>query len=148
MKPSEMRVELMGEHADLRAKIEETRGAAGRCQSGEDAREQLRGCLARLADAVRMHNQHEEEVMRAVVPWLDGWGPTRAALMLDAHVREHEDVYRSLMASSENCEAYVAAAAALKLIDQMLVHMAHEEKVFLDENVLNDDDAMPDSFGG
>jgi len=148
MKPSELRIELMQEHADLRAKIEETRAAADRCQNGEDAREQLRGCLSRLGDAVRMHNQHEEEVMREVVPWLDGWGPTRKALMLEAHVREHQDVYSSLMAASENSEAYVAAAAALKLIDQMLGHMAHEEKVFLGEDVLNDDDAMPDSFGG
>lgn len=146
-KPSEIRTELLGQHADLRAKMKAARELANRCHH-EDAREALRDSLSRVADALRMHNKREEELMRDVFPELDAWGPIRAEIMAEEHVGEHNHLYEALMTASTTAVAKEAASAAMTLFDQIEKHMAREEKVFLGEDVLSDDGVIPDMFGG
>ena len=148
MKPSTIRAELLRQHEDLRARIRVTRAVAKRCLRGEDAREELRRQLTLLTDAVRKHNAREEVLMAKVFPELDAWGPVRHAVMDEEHILEHEKLVAALVESSANPEPKAIAKAALELFDAMAVHMDREEKVFLSEEVLTDEEPPPDAFGG
>lgn len=148
MKPSEIRMELLKQHQELREIIEEARTAAERCACGEPARGDLQRCLVRLTDGVRLHNAREEDLMRGIFPTLDAWGPARADVMLEEHMREHKELYTALVSAHSDGDAKVSSASAIFLVDQMLVHMSREEKAFLGEDVLSDEGALPDFFGG
>lgn len=128
MKPSEIRKELLDEHAKLRAAMQIARAAGDR-----------RASIARLAEVLRAHNLREEELMSQVFPTLDAWGGMRALVMLEGHVEE-EQLFAAHLAGG--------ATKAPDLFDRILEHMAREEKVFLGEDVLSDDELAPDSFGG
>ena len=148
MKPSEIRNELLEQHQGLRLRIEQAREVVTRCQRGEDARDDLHRALVHVADAVRMHNQREEELMHDVLPPLDVWGHVRKEVMLEEHVVEHSEIFNALMQASSGKDLEKAAATALTLFEQMLQHMEREEKVFLGADLLSDFGAPPDTFGG
>lgn len=143
MKPSEIRAELLGQHAELRANIKAIRAslAAGRTDD-----EEARNRLVRLVDAVRMHNRREEELMRDVFPTLDAWGPIRSQVMQEEHVLEHQELFASLLGVSTSDSK--TAPAAIAVLDKLVAHMDREEKVFLGEDVLSDENINPDYFGG
>jgi len=138
-KLSEIRAILMDEHADIRAQIEEARAASA---SSDTARQ--RACLARLATTMQLHNAHEEAALRAILPSIDAWGPQRQKTMLDEHLAEHAELYATLVAASSNAES---SGAIVKLLDEMVVHIAREEKEFLGADLLTDE-MLCDGFGG
>jgi hemerythrin len=139
---SEIRTILLKHHEGIRAQIDETRAAA----AGSDAEHQ-RACLAELANAVHVHNSAEESALKAILPGIDAWGPERQRAMLDEHVAEHGALYAALVAASETADPSAAAGAIVKLLDEMLAHMAREEKDFLGAELLNDE-TLCDGFGG
>ena len=147
MKPSEVRSELIAQHARLRSLILRAREVADRCARTQ-ATNELHDTLAEIADAVRMHNLCEEALLRDVFPTLDGWGPVRAEVMNDEHVAEHRQVYEALLVASTTADAAVAAGKAHELFDRMFSHMEREERVLLAEDVLSDEELPPDEFGG
>lgn len=136
---SEIRAILMDEHADIRAQIEEARAASA---SSDTARQ--RACLARLATTMQLHNAHEEAALRAILPSIDAWGPQRQKTMLDEHLAEHAELYATLVAASSNAES---SGSIVKLLDEMVVHIAREEKEFLGADLLTDE-MLCDGFGG
>lgn len=140
---SDIRRVLLAQHADIRAQIEETRSAAA---AGREA-ERQRACLARLVDTMQRHNVAEESALRAILPTLDAWGPVRQKTMLDEHLAEHTELFATLVEASCAPDPAVASAAVVKLLDRMLVHMAHEEKEFLGAELLTDETPC-DGFGG
>lgn len=144
---NEIRTTLLQQHADIRAHIEETRAATAQWLKEEADYERLRGCLARLANAVRMHNAAEEEVLRTVLPTLDVWGPVRIEVMLEEHVSEHSELYAALVEASVAVDPAEAAATIVKLLDRMVDHIAREEKAFLSADVLTEEPGS-DGFGG
>jgi hemerythrin len=139
---SDIRTTLLKQHADIRAQIEETREAA----AGKDAVRQ-RACLARLVDTMQRHNVAEESVLRAILPTLDAWGPVRQKTMLDEHLAEHTELFATLVEASCAPDPTAASGVIVKLLDRMLVHMAHEEKEFLGAELLTDETPC-DGFGG
>lgn len=148
MTPSEIRKELLDQHAGLRTRIDATRAAAERWKGGEIAREELRSCLAVLADGVRAHNRREEELLRDLMPNADAWGPARAEVMQETHVQEHRDLYEALIDAGAAADANAGVPPVLKLLDQMTEHIKREESSFLGADVLRDDAVTPDFFGG
>lgn len=148
MTPGEIRKVLLREHADIRARMDETRRAIAIWTNGDPAREELRYCLASLADTMRKHNLHEEELLREIVPTIDAWGPARAEIMDEEHVKEHDDLYAALVQAGTASEASVAKPIVNHLLQALLEHMEKEEKTFLAEDVLRDDAIVIDSFGG
>ncbi len=148
MTPSEIRKELLEQHASLRSKIDATRASAERWQRGEPAREELRSNLALLAEGVRAHNRREEELLREVIPGADAWGQARAEVMEESHVQEHKAIYEALIDAGAASEAAAGVPPVLKLLDAMLDHIQHEEASFLGADVLRDDAVTPDFFGG
>lgn len=139
---SEIRTILLKQHADIRAQIDETREAA-RASDGQ----RQGGCLARLASMMHLHNAVEESALRAILPTLDAWGPVRQKTMLDEHVAEHAELYATLVEASGAADPAAASGSIIKLLDQMLVHIAHEEKEFLGAELLTDE-MLCDGFGG
>ncbi len=140
MKPSEIRKELLGQHAELRRKMAEARRAA--------SDRELHRALLEIGELLRGHNAREEELMTDVFPWLDGWGMIRAEVMVGEHIEEHRELWETLLAAGATNDAAVARRKANELFDKVLEHMAREEKVFLSEEVLSDDELVPDAFGG
>ncbi len=133
----EIRATLLQQHAEIRARVAETRAAPP---------EQLRDCLSRLANALRMHNAAEEHALQKVLPTLDAWGPARKEIMLEEHVAEHSELYGALFQAS-TAPAAAAAAHVASLLEKVLAHMEHEEQTFLGAELLTED-AEADGFGG
>lgn len=148
MKPTEIRIELLEQHTALRALIDETCRATERWSRREGPREMARDYLIRLADGVRRHNLREEELLRDVIPKVNPWGPVRAEIMTDEHVIEHQELYDALAnaAAADNPRELLPTVRGLR--ERMLEHMAREERSFLGEETLRDDDVSIDSFGG
>jgi hemerythrin-like domain-containing protein len=150
MKLSEIRADLLREHGVLSATLREAASAAKRWQAGQDARNELHGCLGRLLEQLRAHNLHEEEALREIIPTVDAWGKARAERMLSEHHIEHAALQQTLIDASTTADVEVAVRAVLQLVEQLTEHMALEEKAFLGADLLNDDETVPpnDSFGG
>jgi len=138
MKPSEIRRELLDQHAEIHRRLEAARFA------GPDA---LHGALVRLADYLRVHNLREEELMTDIFPQLDAWGMIRAEVMVGEHLEEHRELWEAVLDTSETTDATVAASRTRELCERIHEHMLREEKVFLNEEVLADE-ATADYFGG
>lgn len=145
---SKIRTELLEQHGEIRARIDEVKAAAEKLGQGEAARDLLRTALARLAEAVRKHNQNEEELLRDVIPHVDAWGPARAEVMVEEHGKEHQELYAALVEAGATPDGQAAITIVSKLLDRMREHMAIEEKVILSEDVLRDDLVPREYFGG
>jgi hypothetical protein len=154
MTPSQIRSELLGQHQSLRTMMDETKREAERCVAGHEAIRPLKRCLCELANALRMHNLREEELLGDVLPDSDAWGKERAETMLDEHVREHEMVYATLLTfgafadREPACVVEPAVATVLELIARIASHMEHEEEAYLAEDVLTESTIPADSFSG
>ncbi len=148
MKPSEIRAELLAQHADLRAQMTATRDAAERCLRGDDAADELRSCIAGLTQASRAHNAREEELMSTVFPELDAWGVQRQEVMNEEHVAEHVELVAALVAAYAKGDPKALAQTAIDVVTELAEHMDREEKVFLGRDVLSDSGFPPDGFGG
>lgn len=147
MMPSAMREELLAQHKDLRARVDETRAAIAAVRAGTGTHEQFFAALTRLAAALGVHNAREEALLKDVIPDVDAWGPARADLMFSAHVKEHELLFDSLVSSGRSHED-AAMTTVSGLLDELVEHMTREEKGFLGEEVLHDDVMPRDVFGG
>lgn len=147
MLPSEMRSELIGQHDEIRARIEETRAAIAAARAGEATHERFLGALSRLASALGTHNAREESLLRDVIPGVDAWGPARADVMFSEHIKEHDLLYESLLRSAQTPEGSTVESVAA-LLDELTAHMAREEEAFLGEEVLHDDLLPPGVITG
>jgi hypothetical protein len=147
MRPSEIRAELLGQHATLREMIEETRSVAERARRGAPVRVDLRVRMTLLADAVRRHNLHEEAVLEDIMPTIDAWGPERSSILVREHAQEHEELYAALIGIPFTVDEF-AGAGVDSLLNLLLKHMEREEKAFLGEEVLRDDAVVTDQSSG
>jgi hypothetical protein len=148
MKASEIRNRLLAQHAQLRALVEQVRRESsfvGRPGSrhNQQAAERLQSALSLLACAVRDHNAEEERLLRDVIATVDAWGPARVEVMNEEHAREHRELFARLSdpVSPDTSQMNV-------FLDRLIAHMAVEEKVLLDEDVLRDDLVATDAFTG
>jgi len=147
MTPSQIRAELLEQHAELREMVDTTRRYADRACKGEPVGEDLVTAIRLLADAVQRHNVREEELLRDVIASVDAWGQARAELMTAEHVREHEEFHGALLGIIHTPSEFAGGGTRL-LLDRLLDHMAHEELAFLNERVLRDDMVATDPFAG
>lgn len=147
MKPSEIRAELLEQHRAIRTMMAATKVIAVRWRAGEGDGDELRESVFRLADRIRTHNLREEELLRDVIPHADAWGPARAEMMADEHIREHARLHTALLGMPFTT-AEMAGAGIVALLALLREHMAREEAVFLCEDVLRDDLIIPDQSDG
>ncbi len=147
MKPSEIRGELLHEHARIRTMLDVTLTIAKGMGASAPGRGDLQACVVRLADALRAHNRREEELLRDFIASIDAWGPTRAAIMADEHKREHDRLDAALSGVPRTPIEF-AAAGIIALVALIRQHMDREEEAFLGEDVLRDDLIVTNQSGG
>jgi hypothetical protein len=145
---TQIRTELLEEHAELRRLVEEARGLCALWRADKMPRFALQRCLQRLATAGRSHNQREELLLRGIVRHVDAWGAVRTEIMDEQHVREHEELSAMWTQLETAIDSDEASAAVLPALDALLGHMDREEAMFLNEKILNDDFGPVDAFGG
>jgi hemerythrin-like domain-containing protein len=138
MRASEVRAELLEQHAELRAMAGGLTQVAARARSGEPVESELSSALVRFIDALRRHNLREEELLRDILPAVDAWGPARDQVMTEEHVEEHEELYAALF-GLRTAPGEFAGEAAGNLMNRILEHMAREELIFLGDDTLRDE---------
>jgi hypothetical protein len=148
MSLSEIRDELLREHADLREQIEEVRAAMDRWTHGSASHSHVRSQLAVLANSLRAHNTSEEKALGGIVRAVDAWGPARAEIMGEEHFREHAELYEALSSTAVAVEPSAWRELTDRLLARMLDHMAREERAFLNDEVLRDDSVVIGYTGG
>jgi hypothetical protein len=148
MTPSQVRTELLRQHEEIRLMIETTREAARRAWTSAWSRSDLSACTLRLAHFVRAHNLHEEELLRGLLRTVDAWGPVRVEIMDAHHAHEHRHLVAALIEASAALDSIRVDDALIGRLDQLLEHMAQEEKLLLTEEVLRDDCVAIDQVDG
>jgi len=146
MTPSQIRAELLDQHAQIRTLMAEIRRIAERARSGEPVGGALRSGLALLSAAFMEHNAREEELLRPVIPTVDAWGKARAEIMDETHVREHDALRQAILGIPHTPREF-AGAGVEDLFDRVLKHMEREEETLLADDVLRDDPVVI-GFGG
>jgi hypothetical protein len=132
MKPSEIRDELLGQHAGLRGHLDVARLAAERWGRGELSRSDVHAALAQLADAMGTHNRREE----------------RTGFVDDDHVTEHRAMFDALTRVSRARDPREGGRELERFCERMLAHMTWEERAFLNATAMRDDDPSVDAEGG
>jgi len=148
MKTSEIRDELLAQHASLRGRLEAARLTVARWRTGAAPQIRVRDELSAIADALRSHNLLEERSLRDIVRRVDAWGPARKDILEEEHIREHRELHDALVRIARATDAQRGADAFDGLRAHLLAHMAREEKAFLNESVLRDDDVAIDATDG
>jgi hypothetical protein len=143
MKANQVRTKLLRQHAELRDLIEEVRSVAGRASHGAALRDELHAAVIRLSGAICRHNLDEEEWLRTIGPKVDG--PTRADIdvLLDAHVREHEELHAAVVGIPQMPIKFAGVDVTV-LLDGILEHMADEERSLFVEHGAPDDVVVPE----
>jgi hypothetical protein len=145
MNPSDIRLELLRQHDEIREAIAETRDAA---DGGTSSLSDLRDKTLRLAERLRRHNRQEEELLQGLLRTVDAWGPLRVQIMNEQHAAEHQQILGALLSAAIALEVAPFLAIVLPAIDRVLEHMAYEENFILSEDILRDDPVVIDQCGG
>ena len=143
MDATQIRTQLLTQHAELRVLIEQAHAAIEHGSMSEPKGDKaLVASVDRLASALRAHNACEEQLLKGILATVDAWGPARAEIMDERHTAEHKELHAQLVDASLDREQ------VRRLLDRLLDHMAYEEKSFLNEDVLREDSIMINAFGG
>jgi hypothetical protein len=127
--PSMVRDEVLQQHADLRARLEELAEELGRSRStGQQDDERLRALGRDLCARFQAHMLFEERELLPVLAALDSWGPERVRDIHVAHARQR----RKLAALWEQLDLDPARTdvdlALADLADDALRDMVAEEE--------------------
>lgn len=130
---SEIRTQLLQQHADIRSEIETARRL---CAAQPVDHAKLEASVARLVSLVREHNLAEEDALRDVLPMLDAFGEVRKEVMLSDHMTEHQELQFTLVAAASGGDSSQTRANLEAVLARLLAHMDHEENLFLAEKLL------------
>jgi uncharacterized protein YicC (UPF0701 family) len=134
MKPSDIREELLQQHAGLRGHLDAARLEAERWARGERSREDVHAELAELAEALRVHHVREERALGALIR------SVQEELMDDEHVREHGEMLDALGRVGRAADAREGSRELQSFCSNVLAHMSWEERAFFNERLLPDDE--------
>ena len=136
---SELREQLLSEHAGLRRLMAICEQEARRILIGESSSRHLLACVLQLIHAVESHNFSEEEALRPVLLDTDSFGSVRVEQMMEDHIAEHVWLRQVMRDAVEQEVPDRAARAALDAMQLLRDHMDAEEQQFLNDRVLKDD---------
>jgi len=139
MKLSEIRNELVADHAALRHEATHIEAEVQRILAGEPSLTELRAAMDRFAGRLATHNHHEESMLREELRNIDAWGPQREAFMDEEHAAEHADIARALTDSGRLSDPIEVARRVRATVERVIEHMRREEKEILHPDVLRDD---------
>lgn len=145
MKPSQIRQELLAQHANIRAKMDAVQVALASSRNGQGDSPELHHALEELLALVVRHNTSEEELLKDFIREIDPWGPVRVEGMNEAHEKEHEAISAAL---ADVVKKAPESRAITELFTRMAQHMELEERNVLAKDLFDDDGPPVDSFGG
>ncbi len=143
-----IRDELLARHTELRAAVDDIRRAVDRVRHGRSKPDVLRLSLGQLADTLRRHRAHEDDVLRDILRTVDAWGDVRADLLDEEHDIETRDLDEALGATGSTDDVERTLSITLDCVDRLLQHMAREERYVIAADVLCDDIVARNSFVG
>ncbi len=132
MKASDIRDELLDQHAGLRDQIVAARLAAEGWSRGELSQADVHARLAELADALRVHHLREERAVSQLIRSLDGF-------LDEEHANEHRQLLDDLARVSRAQNAGDGGRELERFCERVLAHLTHEERTFLNTSVLQED---------
>jgi hemerythrin-like domain-containing protein len=145
---SDVRDQLLAEHAGLSRLMGVCEQEAERILTGEINARQLLACVLQLLDAVENHNQVEEEALRPLLLDTDSFGPVRIEQMIDDHIAEHMWLRQLLREAVEFEIPDRAARATINAMRLLRGRMKEEEAQFLNQDTLRDDLVAIDGSSG
>jgi len=143
-----MRDDLLARHAELRSAVDDVRAAVYRVREGVASTADLQHALGRLADTLRAHCAHEDEVLGDVIRTIDAWGDARAEVLEDEHTRECRELDEAVAQADATTDAERLFMLTIHCIERLLEHFSREERFVLAEDVLSDDIIPRNSFSG
>lgn len=146
-KPSEVRAEILAEHAKLREHVAALETIADRLTRGEVALDDAREAALALHRELSAHVKHEEAILVPALAEADGFGPARVEELQREHVEQHEaleTLVREIASAPGSAEL---ESRVRELVRRIREDMAHEEKHHLSPNVLKDS-VITGAFGG
>jgi hypothetical protein len=144
----DIRDELLARHAEMRAAVNDIQVAVERVRSGNGPPEELQTALADLADALRVHCAHEDDVLREVLRNADAWGDARVEVLDNEHAHERGELDDAVVESGLADDVERLVAITLRCVARLLEHFAREERFALAEDVLCDGIVARNSFCG
>lgn len=141
MQPSQIRRRILEDHARLRERFSELDEVARRILEGEA---ELAPRLRSLAEGVReeflAHLDLEDAILVPALREVDAWGPERAEKLATEHREQRALLQRLLRGLADLDRPLEELALDLRrLVADLMVDMAHEEKSELDPHLLRDD---------
>jgi len=141
VRPSQVRLRILEDHARLRSLFAELDDVARRVLEGES---ELAFRLRVLAEALRecflSHLDLEDAVLVPAVRRADAGGPERAERVAREH-REQRHLFQHLLGELSDPERPVEKLASdlRSLVQELYRDMSQEEESILDEDLLRDD---------
>ncbi|MBI4510503.1 MAG: hemerythrin domain-containing protein [Deltaproteobacteria bacterium] len=136
--PSEARARLLAQHEELRGIIDGAEEMTARLVAGKATGDEVRRKLAELDRALHDHNAEEETILEPLLRTVDAWGPVRIEQMLTEHAREH-GIFRQTLDEIVASPPSHMAGAIRGLVADLRRHIEHEERSFLNPELLKDD---------
>lgn len=144
MTPAEIRDCVLAQHQQLMEISEALRDL----MATNAQRDEIRQRLEDFASVVVMHHRTEELLLPTLLPTIDAWGAVRRTQMEELHQRDHA-VFEELLSAALDKVMHISGNGLLReLLQHMGVHMAAEERAYMNERVLRDDVVAIDEFGG
>jgi len=134
MTPSEARSKLLQQHDRLRELVGHAGDLAARLLRGEFVLVKFSRALLELRNALRQHNQAEEALLEPLLRSGDAAASLRVNRMTEEHATEHAVMRAVLVGTGKDVAVRMADFA-----EDLLAHMAAEERTFLSPAVLRDD---------
>jgi len=120
--------------------IEGVREIARRAQGGEALRPQLRTAALRLAEALNVHHDREEEWLPALIGGAR-WVQADTESVNQRHFEEHKALHAALVEVSVDSNIRWVASHVIAVLDTIGRHLAQEEDTFLlRRGVLSDEE--------
>lgn len=148
--PSEVRRQVLEDHARLRMALSELRSTAQWARTGAPERAQsLRDEAGLLTDLFFRHLEMEEAILVPTLREVDAWGEARAERVLEEH-REQRQMLLDLLQDLDRAPERLGRHAryVLWLADAIEADMLHVEASVLSEELLHDDIVNVDAMGG
>ena len=142
MRPSEVRRQVLADHAALRDKLSSLQKVARQVLEGKRS---VLGTLRLEGEALLKilleHMQWEDVNLDPALRRSDAWGDERAAQLARDHREQRELLEHALRGLEDQTRpAVVLARSLVDLVELLGEDMADEEAALLDERVLRNDD--------
>lgn len=146
-KPSEVREQILAEHAMLRQHLDALESMADRLAAGDTVSAEAKAAAEQLDRELRARVRHEEQVLVPALAEADGFGAARVD-ELHREQKELDEAMAALVREIAVAPGAVELESRLReLVRRVREDLAREEKRHLSPNVLKDS-VVTGAFGG